>query len=748
MNNKSSIKITEFLEAFFPDPNEEIHFRVIKPKKEPTTPFNSPQKILVTRERLKNEEMLQKRLNRLNANRGIYFVVNSGGNRDEDITRFNAFYMEIDHLSIEEQHELLDKSPLQPSIRVETLKSVHSYWLIQDNCTLEEWKKVQIRLIDFFDGDATIKNPSRVMRVPRYHYVDFDTETKKHVQRVIIDTVVFEPARRFTVGQMLEAFPEKVRETSVNQSIKDSRKKSLKLRVHSYSDEFNTFEERNSELKRRILQHSTTTLNTTGIFDCQGICHNGIGHTALMFDPTTGVVYCHKGCDYLTILRAFGLPDGYLSSSNSQIRSDEWETKDKTMPQLNRKALSGLAGDFVKTIYPYTEADESALLIQLLVGFGNVIGRSAYYIADGSRHHTNLYALIVGKTSAAKGSALSHVKNQFRTMEEDWSTKRIQSGLSSGEGLIKAVDNILLPSSKRLLVIESEFASVLQMQKREGNILSTVLRNFWDNGDTQTLTKNEPVSTTDAHVSIVGHITPEELERCINSTDLSNGYANRFLFAYVSRSKDLPDGGKLPEEESSHLTRRFKEAVEFAKNVQEMTRDEESAELWREIYPKLVKDKEGTFGKVTARARAQILRLSCIYALLDLSAVVKREHLESAIALWQYCEDSARYIFGGDVLSKDARKLFDCLIEAGDEGLNRTEIFEKFSKRIKANKLDAVLDELKGGNQIHSKRTATAGREEERWYITNAARISEFDEERNSEYLKSSNLLNSKKKAA
>ncbi|HEX8289663.1 MAG TPA: DUF3987 domain-containing protein [Pyrinomonadaceae bacterium] len=734
MRTKLEVKITEFLSAFFPDLNEIVNFRAIKPKKEPDTEYNRPKKIAVTLASLASNSVLKKAFYELNKTRGIYFVVNSGGNKKADITRFNSFFIEIDDLSIEEQHAILDEAPIQPSIRVETLKSVHSYWLITGDCSREKWEQVQERLIEFFGSDKVIKDASRVMRVPHFNYVSYDANTKKYSCERVIDTVVFEPSRRFTAEQMLEAFPvEEIKSDVVTKPASqrmEGQKKTLKLRVPKSNNVFTTFEKRHSELIRCLLGHPTSALNGNGIFDCQGICHNGIGNTALMFDPATGVVHCNKGCDYPTILRAFGLPDEYLSSSNSQIRADDEMKKENITPQLDRKALFGLAGDFVKTIYPHTEADESALLIQLLVGFGNMIGRSAYYIADGSKHHTNLYALIVGKTSAAKGSALSHVKNQFKTMEEDWAMKRIQSGLSSGEGLIKAVENNVILEHKRLLVVESEFASVLQMQKREGNILSTVLRNFWDNGEAQTLTKNEPVTTTGAHVSIIGHITPEELERCINSTDLSNGYANRFLFTYVKRSKNLPDGGRLSQEESLRLTKRFKEAVDFAKNVQEMKRDEEAAKLWRDVYQKLVEDKEGIFGKVIARARAQILRLSCIYALLDLSETIRREHLESALALWEYCEDSARYIFRGDTLSKDARKLHDWLCEANDKGMNKTEIFKKFGNRIKADKLETVLNELSQSNVAFNKEVSTAGREEERWYVVNKARIDEFDEER------------------
>ena len=102
-------------------------------------------------------------------------------------------------------------------------------------------------------------------------------------------------------------------------------------------------------------------------------------------------------------------------------------------------AYYGLAGDIVHRIEPETEADPVALLFQLLVAFGNIIGRNAYMLADGARHYLNLFIVLVGKTSKGrKGTAWRHVFNLMRHVAEEWS-KNIGHGLSSGEGLIWAV---------------------------------------------------------------------------------------------------------------------------------------------------------------------------------------------------------------------------------------------------------------------------------------------------------------------
>jgi hypothetical protein len=181
----------------------------------------------------------------------------------------------------------------------------------------------------------------------------------------------------------------------------------------------------------------------------------------------------------------------------------------------------------------------------------------------------------------------------------------------------------------------------------------------------------------------------------LSETDLGNGYANRFLFAYVRRSKDLPDGGNLSERDVNDLVRKIQAAKKFAESVAEMKRDDEAKKLWHDSYARLLADKGGVFGKVVARSRAQVLRLSCIYALLDQSSEVKRAHLEPALALWQYCEDSARYIFDkGMALSVNAQKLYDAVLMASEGGLTRTEQSGTFNGNLSAKELNALTDEL------------------------------------------------------
>ncbi|MFO7906908.1 MAG: hypothetical protein R6U98_29905, partial [Pirellulaceae bacterium] len=132
-----------------------------------------------------------------------------------------------------------------------------------------------------------------------------------------------------------------------------------------------------------------------------------------------------------------------------------------------------------------------------------------------------------------------------------------------------------------------------------GEYASPVIRNAWDSGNLQTLNKNSPAKATGAHISVIGHITSDELRRYMTSTEISNGFGNRFLWLCVRRSQLLPEGGKLTDEALQPLIQRLKEALEGARWIEEITRDNTSTELWKAIYPDLSQEMPGPQGVFT-----------------------------------------------------------------------------------------------------------------------------------------------------
>jgi len=88
-------------------------------------------------------------------------------------------------------------------------------------------------------------------------------------------------------------------------------------------------------------------------------------------------------------------------------------------------------------------------------------------------------------------------------------------------------------TDKRLMITEAEFASALSVADRPGNTVSPLVRKAWDGVKLNTLTLHSRLCATAAHISVVGHITEEELRSRITRTDMANGFANRFLFALI-----------------------------------------------------------------------------------------------------------------------------------------------------------------------------------------------------------------------
>jgi hypothetical protein len=124
----------------------------------------------------------------------------------------------------------------------------------------------------------------------------------------------------------------------------------------------------------------------------------------------------------------------------------------------------------------------------------------------------------------------------------------VQTRAHQGKGRITGCQEVEVDpgvSDKRRLIIEEEFAGSIQIMSREGNSLPAILRQAWDRGDLRTMTKNSPTKATGAHFTIVGRATQDEPLRYLDTTEAANGFANRFEWACVRRSKFLPRGGDL-----------------------------------------------------------------------------------------------------------------------------------------------------------------------------------------------------------
>jgi hypothetical protein len=398
-------------------------------------------------------------------------------------------------------------------------------------------------------------------------------------------------------------------------------------------------------------------------------------------------------------------------------------------------ALHGPVGEFVEIVGPETEADPAALVVDALVLAGHSIGRTAHVRVGGAVHHPNLFAVVVGPSGAAgrKGTAYTEARALF-ALADQGAVNRVLGGVVSGEGIIWAVRDPIFErdkksgedvqvdpgvADKRLLLRESEFCSVLRVAGRDSNTTSGVLRQAWDDGRRlETLAKTSPAVASNAHISMAGDITPDELRRELTATDRANGFGNRILWCCSKRSKELPSGGNVDEGKREVLAGKIRDVLAGRRQLGRVDFDHDAFLLWSRDYSRLTRERRGLIGALLARAEPQVVRLAVVYAVLDGAQEVHEEHLEAALAVWDYCERSAYYIFGTRTGDPIADEIHHALVRAAPDGLRRTEIRDLFGRHRHVGDLDRALALLEREGLAWTEQEATGGRPAERWYAT------------------------------
>jgi hypothetical protein len=384
-------------------------------------------------------------------------------------------------------------------------------------------------------------------------------------------------------------------------------------------------------------------------------------------------------------------------------------------PKLDGAAMHGLAGEIASVIDPHTEADPVGVLVSFLVEFGAHVGPTPHAVADSAEHPPRLNAAMVGQTAKGrKGSIGQNVGRVTVPADPRFAREQRLNGFGSGEALVDAVrgsdENGHDP---RLLVVEPEFARVLNVARRDGSTLSTIIRQAWDGGRLSVRSRSGTTVADNSHVCVLGHISADELRAKLNETEVAAGFANRFLFVCVKRSKLLPSGGNLDDADLAPFVRKFVSFVAQARQVGIMRRTSGAEELWADLYAGMARDEPGgLLGAVIARDSAQVLRLSVTYALLDGCKSIDIRHVQAAWAVWRYCRDSAAYIFGESIGDPIADRLLNAVRDAGQAGLDGRAQSAVFSGNADRRQLDAAraLLESKGLVETVTVHTGEAGR--------------------------------------
>ena len=130
----------------------------------------------------------------------------------------------------------------------------------------------------------------------------------------------------------------------------------------------------------------------------------------------------------------------------------------------------------------------------------------------------------------------------------------------------------------------------------------------------------------------------------------------------------------------------------------------------------LTKDHPGCSGRLRRVPRptrcASRCSMPCSMGRQRLSASTWRP-----LALWEYCEDSARYIFG-DATGDPIADQVDAAVRNNPEGITQNALMNLFGRNVPAAKLHGALETLLRLQRIASEQVVTGGRPCTVWKAT------------------------------
>lgn len=366
-------------------------------------------------------------------------------------------------------------------------------------------------------------------------------------------------------------------------------------------------------------------------------------------------------------------------------------------------AFYGVPGRLIELMAENTEADPGAMLVQFLVGFGNMLGRGCYYPIGGSRNYTNEFLLIAGPTARGrKGTGWDMVEHFLAMVDEDYVKRNKKSGIATGEALVwRMRDGEGGPDDKRSLELQSEFSSTLKLMAKDGNILSQIIRDVWDGKAISSESKTQPASCAQPHMSIIGHITEAELSRYTSATELANGFINRFLFVASYMAKEMPFPGDVDNIEYGDLVAHVRKALSFGRTPRAVQFSPEAKAMWPSLYSQYAFVPPGIWGEATSRGPGHIFRLAMLFAVLDLSDDIAPPHLRAAVAIWEHSRETALYIFGDSLGEPAADELWDAIKDI-QSGVSLTDIRDLFSRNKSKRVIDNALRALQKAGRLQT----------------------------------------------
>jgi hypothetical protein len=387
------------------------------------------------------------------------------------------------------------------------------------------------------------------------------------------------------------------------------------------------------------------------------------------------------------------------------------------LPVCDPGMFRGVLGEIVDTADPGTEADKVGVYGSLLTEVSALIGGMPYVQIGNVRHPLLVWTLLIGRTSTGRKGEATGTATRVVRGAKDEVHDITEGGLSSGEGLIERIrdpedeEDQGGTMDKRLLVVETEMATVMAACSREGTKLPGILRQAWD-GDRLTILNRKRIVATSSHVAIIGHITPREFRARLKESDMAGGTWNRYLPLYVERRKLLPLPVGLDDAELAGLSKELGEAIDLARRRNSIALDDGAKDLWRsQLYREFTEFAEDTAAAdFVQRAAPYCRRIAALYAALDGRDQADADDLSAAAHLIRYSVASARFVLDPAPRDVNLDKLRRAVDEAGLAGLDRTQARNVFSGKLDQEAMNDLISRLTADGSYIAETLKTPGR--------------------------------------
>lgn len=378
----------------------------------------------------------------------------------------------------------------------------------------------------------------------------------------------------------------------------------------------------------------------------------------------------------------------------------------------SRETFAGPLGLLTTAIAPHVPWDPIAFHAQALATLGNYLGYQPFIAEGAILRRPNLFLALIGGTGSGKGSSLRWVNWMMNIIDDAYVANRTITAVGSGQGLLakitdpvytadkngKQVPTILGSDDKRVLYLEEELEALFnKMSTREE--VEKMITKAWDSGIMETTTKHESMRCTTPHVSIIGHITGDELYERLDRRLVDNGYSNRWLYVLIKSTQTMALEAQPHEVGGiAELARRI------GKNVHQVMADPGAAEFilspdadeaFRETASYMYeRSTTGAMAKQTVRWRSQMFKMAVIHAALDGTATIAAEHFLAARAMWAYSARSTHSFLGGLTGNGNVDKFLAFWSTLDYDDLTLSDVSDMFSKNLPAVKRDVMLNQL------------------------------------------------------